>query len=216
MSEAQRKFRYGSWFYDYEEFDERIKDAKYIQPLEDADFSSSTFCSDYFVSSSDVEALKTYCANAGKNDENVYLLRFAYSDCYTENVWFDLTAPVIKAKYNIPGSTATSETEILLIQEDVYLDFDIIQLGFSDDGENVTTIAVTSSPVDVFTGIVGLPGVGRGDDVDFKDLLQKIVAVFLIVVFVGVVIWIIGLFGELGQASTNRQILRELRRRNRK
>ena len=71
-------------------------------------------------------------------------------------------------------------------EENVFLNFDIMTLGFYD-GYNYTVIPVVSSPVDIISDIVGpaLPGNGWGlmDYIYFA--LMVIVAVLIFVVLYG-------------------------------
>ena len=190
--------------------DEKVENAKFIQPVTLSSFVVDDFSTEYLVAEEDVEDLHAYVSDASEDNKNTYLLRFAYTDNYFvrggEGSGYRLT--------NI--SSGEVYDDIWFVEEDVYLKFDFLKLDFSDDGQDVTTFGVVMAPIDIFPSLGGIATGGGGDDVDFKELLQKIVAVILIVVFLGVVIWLIGLFGELGQASTNRQILRELRRRKKK
>lgn len=202
-------FNFGILFGKYD-LDETVKDAKFIQPVSSASFLSSDFSSEYLVAEKDKSALITYVVDAESRKENVYLLRFAYADNYFVRDGEDSGYRLFNA------STGTVYDNIWLVEQDVYLKFDVLKLEFSDDGKEVTTFGVVSAPIDIFPSLGGI-ATGGGNDVD-PDLswLHKLAAVLLIGALGFSVIWVIGLFGQLGEASTNRQILRELKRRKRK
>lgn len=197
----QKLLRFGS-------FGTTAQDVPYIEQVSWIDTQASDFSDTFFVSESDVEDLQKFCKDASVNAENVYLLRYAkadnyaYADLYHENC--------VDCK-----GDSSCDSKLYMLQGNAYLNFDIIKLSFGDEPKDLTVFGVVASPTDGF-----FPGEvwdsGTKEDKDPWAWLKKLVAVALIVVLVGVVIWLIGLFGELGQASTNRQILRELRRRKKK
>ena len=206
-------------FYDKDMLDETITNAKYIQPVTSADFVVADFSKEFLVSENDIVSLAKYCQNAEKNSENVYLLRFATSDCYTQDVlqlypFWKLSVDDLKAWYNDSTGKRVSTKALTFIEEDVYLDFDIISLGFSDDGEDVTTIGVVMSPVDIFPN---LEGIQTGPDpipVPDDDTWKKLLAIILLAVGALGIARLIGKLGEIGQAKTNREIRKYLKNQN--
>lgn len=176
----------------------------YIQPIKLSDVTSEDFSETFYVDESDVAELKDYCLSESLLGNNVYVLRYALSDDYrVTDLIFDEGDDV---------HLDMSET-IYAVQEKAYLDFDMIKLTFGDDVENLTVFGVVSSPTDGFAGIV-IPEPNK--DVDWLAVLKKIIAVVFIGLLAFLFVWVVGLFGQLGEASTNRQILRELKRRKRK
>lgn len=121
-----------------ENYDNTIQDMKYIEQVKYTDFPSTpeNASSKYLVSVNDITAFRDYCSDAARNSENVYLLRYAISDDYH---------CLEMEKSNLDGN-------IMLVQENVYLDFDIITLSFEKNG-NITVIPVASDPSDGFTDI---------------------------------------------------------------
>ena len=217
----QGVFNYGL-FYDKDKHDETIANAKFIQPVSSADFVADDFSKQFLVSKNDVVSLARYCQEAERNNENVYLLRFATSDCYTQNV-MKLNAfgkqPVnnLKAWYNDPSGKRVSTTDLAFIEEDVYLDFDIITLGFSDDGKDITTLGVVMSPTDI---IPELDGIQTGGDApptvdDWKDMARKIAGIAMIVAVALLIIWFVGKLGKVEELRTNREIRKHLKDQNR-
>lgn len=106
-------------------------------------------------------------AKAKLTGDQVVLFRFALRDYYS--------AP---ARY-VDGETysaMTSKANCALSYGTAFLDFDIIKLTFSDDGESYT-FDVKADPIDFVPGGANpnTPGGGIGDAAD--DLLSKILAV---------------------------------------
>lgn len=199
-------------FYKSAEHDETLENVKYIQPVTMSSFLVDDFSKEYLVAEEEVETLHSYVSNAWKNEENTYLLRFAHTDNYHV-----VGGSNYRLAYDDPFSNEVAYSDVWLVEEDVYLQFDIIKLDFSDDGKEITTFGVAATSINIFPA----PGAIQTENDDLNldsDLtwLYKLAAVLLIGVLGFSVIWVIGLFGQLGEASTNRQILRELRRRNRK
>ena len=206
-------------FYDKDMHDETITNAKYIQPVTSADFVVADFSKEFLVSENDIVSLAKYCQNAEKNSENVYLLRFATSDCYTQDVlqlypFWKLSVDNLKAWYNDSTGKRVSTKALTFIEEDVYLDFDIISLGFSDDGEDVTTIGVVMSPVDIFPNLEGIQTSPDPIPVPDDDTWKKLLAIILLAVGALGIARLVGKLGEIGQAKTNREIRKYLKNQN--
>ena len=132
----------GQWHYlfDIDEYDNSLVNVPFIEEIKDTSFSlsTSTTSENLYISSDDVSDLKKYFTNAKANGERTYLLRYAYSDDY----------------YSL-GLTTAGELvgcDVLLAQENVYLDFDIITLSFRDK-DVITVVPVVADPIDGFTGI---------------------------------------------------------------
>ncbi len=149
--------------------------AKMIESIDSSDFGSSNFCEDYLVSEMDVDDLKDYVSKASAKGENTYLFRFAFDNDYY----------AAEGELSTISATSGDVKETIFINgvvTPVYLDFDIIELGFSDDGVNVTTFGVASSPIDV------VPDLSTSDDNNDTDDLPKFDWTwlkFLIAAFVG-------------------------------
>lgn len=132
----------GQWHYifDIDEYDNSLVNVPFIEEVKDTSFSLSTFATseNLYISSDDVSDLKKYFTNAKANGERTYLLRYAYSDDY----------------YSLGLATAgeLAGCDVLLAQENVYLDFDIITLSFRDK-DVITVVPVVADPTDGFTGI---------------------------------------------------------------
>lgn len=199
-------------FYNSAAHDETLEDVKYIQPVTTSSFLVDDFSKEYLVAEEEVETLHSYVSNAWKNGENTYLLRFAHTDNYHV-----VGGSGYRLAYDDPFSNEVAYSDVWLVEEDVYLQFDIFKLDFSDDGKEITTFGVAAASINIFPAPGGIQTGKDQLDLD-SDLswLYKLAAVLLIGALGFSVIWVIGLFGQLGEASTNRQILRELRRRNRK
>jgi len=194
-------------FYDKTAHDDKVKNAKYIEPITSAICSSSSFSSSYFVAEKDVTAVKSYVSQAEANGENAYLLRFAYTDNYK------MLGGSNDYKYRLVDRQTEDTYEVVFIEQDVYLDFNIITLGFSDTGEDVTTFGVSMASIDIFPSIEGVQTTPDPFPIrDVTDPIKKIFAIVLVVVLCFAAIWLVRLFNQWEEARTNRAILREMRR----
>ena len=172
-----------------DDFDEVLTD---VSPIVIIDSSNS----EYYLSGSneeiaekmliaveDVPAFKQYVQTSITNNETVVLFRFANTEYYSEIGFVaKYSGHSVHASYTYKPYENTTFT----VEENVFLNFDIMTLGFYD-GYNYTVIPVVSSPVDIISDIVGpaLPGNGWGlmDYIYFA--LMVIVAVLIFVVLYG-------------------------------
>ncbi|MDE6201546.1 MAG: hypothetical protein K2M47_06705 [Clostridiales bacterium] len=166
--------------------------------------TNSEIANELCINARDVDSLKAEYAKAELLDETVVLFRFsttkyfackgAYSSCKKADI-----------------NSGTSDGEILIndcyyrwkdsnwnceiVQETVYLDFDIISLTYTNDDVE-TVIPVVSSPIDIFGGLD--PSLddprenGNGD-----NLLLKILQAILIILVVILLVWILAATGLL-------------------
>ena len=134
------------------------------------------------IAEEDVSAFTTYCSKSIANGESVVLFRFACTEYEATNVVVGkYTEHTLHMSIGSPDQDTTFTAE-----ENVFLNFDIMTLGFYD-GYNYTVIPVVSSPVDIISDIVGpaLPGNGWGIMDYIYFALMVIVAVLILVVLYG-------------------------------
>lgn len=210
------------WFYNDDNYDGSFDDVPYIQSLSNADFEDEDFLQNYLVSSADLSEVKTYVESAERNDENTYILHFAIEDDYSMNVvpkFVNLIntnsyetyrfSPNVRAKY-VNGDDFVFSEDVIFIQTDLYLDFDIISLGFSDDGKDITTFGVVMSPVDVFPDLEGI----QIDKAPFPEIPKPdfglILSVILVVALVLLVIFIIDRYDKYEQTDSLNKIQKHL------
>ena len=128
------------YIFESEKYDNTIENAKYIEEVTNEKLSGNeTEISNLLlVSNADVSGLKSFYNDAENNNEVVYLLRYGLSDSY----------------YNLmlSGNVNNKSCSVFFVQQDVYLDFDIIQFTFGNE-ENITVIPVVSTPTDGFTDV---------------------------------------------------------------
>lgn len=155
--------------------------------------------SEYYIDESCYEDFKAYY-DANSQDGAVYVFHFAQSDFYSVEA------------YNL-NNDATGffdpyemDSNARLMQETVYLDFDIIDISLKSEAGAVTVLGVVSDPIDVIAN--GTPALettsdgGLGDW--FAQLMQAIAAIIgallvvaIIVIFWGPISTILGLLGNL-------------------
>lgn len=156
----------------------------------------------FFIAEDDVDHFTTFVKSATVEDKIVVLLRFDESEVYRqqlavyEYLYPDSTDEVEKAYVKfLPIQYA--EGSAILVQEDVYLDFDIIALGFKQNGA-ITYKAVANNPMDIFPDIVVpddwqrpiFSGSGNMDKDDWSHLIKILVAIIFFVLLVAVVIYL--------------------------
>ena len=117
---------------------------KAIYAVKDSDMSGNAeqVSKRLFINEADYsEFLSFYNANKGKN--TVYLFRYQVSDYVAQE------ATLLKENTSIFGDSFKSvDTNAYFFQQTVNLDFDIIDVTFSN-GERETIIPVVSSPIDI-------------------------------------------------------------------
>ena len=179
-----------------DDYDNSLDNVKYIQKVTSSDISSNdrTASDALLVSYNDVAHLRNTVTTASRNDEVVYLLRYAASDDF----------------YYLPLSTGLLDTydNVAMVQETVYLDFDIIELSFKDSDNKVTVIPVSTDPTDGFTGIENptppdttvstvikdlvLWGTGIDNTKDSSGWLTKLMGVVLVGVGIYLIVKVFG------------------------
>ena len=180
----QRFWKYGlDIALNIENYDEAIQNAKYIEQVKYTDIPSTpeVASSKYLVSVNDITAFRDYCSDAARNDENVYLLRYAKSD-----------------DYYCLNMTSSLDGNIMLVQENVYLDFDIISLSFEKDGK-ITVIPVVSDLTDGFTGIENVTPLPPDEAISeyfqnlknwWQDSAPKLVGLLILIVSIILLGWL--------------------------
>lgn len=116
--------------------------------------SVSAFCDAYYVAESDYDDLYDYVEAAESNDETVFLFRYYQSEYFSaelsegmwETGWYfetvgGISTPVYGRHY------VREDTNAYLAQMWVQLDFDVIDVTFTNGGADVV-IPVVSSPID--------------------------------------------------------------------
>ena len=96
----------------------------------------------------DVPAFKQYVQTSITNNETVVLFRFANTEYYSN------TMEVFEYNEHVFHTASTHDDIAFTAEENVFLNFDIMTLGFYD-GFEYTVIPVVSSPIDIVSDIVG-------------------------------------------------------------
>lgn len=162
-----------------------------ISPETDLQGTDVEIAERLYVSAGDVQDLKDYC-NAPENaDSTVYLFRYQTSDYISQEATC--------LEWN-GRSWVNQDTNAYFFQETVNLDFDIIDVTFSN-GEKDTVIPVAMKPIDIVPAAT--PPVNTESDKD-DDLLRLILMVLGLIVLLVIlmpilpyiakaVVWVISL-----------------------
>ena len=146
--------------------------------LEEADFSSK-----YFVDDEDVTDVIKFAQESYEKGELPYLLRFALNDYYACEARFDYVEDSSIQDISSPDG--------YVAQEMVYLDFDILSLGFSrDKGYTKTVVGVVATSIDIINGLTAPEGL-----YEEQEWWQKIM---MVLALIAVVVILIFFFGPLG------------------
>lgn len=125
------------WNYEYEDLQALYE----VQP-EDITGNAETDCKKLYIAESDYSEFKAFYDSAVSNDEAVFLLRYQQTDYEAmEGEIYDRNSEDEHDWYEIDGFNS------YIFQETVNLDFDIIQLSYSD-GSKTTVMPVVSDPID--------------------------------------------------------------------
>lgn len=170
-----------------DDFDEVLTD---VSPIVLIDSSNN----DYYLSGSnkeiadkmliaeeDVVNFKQYVSTSVKNDETVVLFRFANTEYYSN------------VAHGYSPEDGWVEDIAFTAEENVFLNFDIMTLGFYD-GSQMNIIPVVSSPIDIISDVVGpkLPDLLPWGDPEWGLMdyiyfaLMVVVAVLVFVVLYGI------------------------------
>lgn len=103
------------------------------------------------------------------------LFRFATSEYYVAEAIFDNT----DAYYTGEGSKKIGEVDGYVAQESVFLDFDVIAMGFktADGGNKMSIIPVVAAPIDVISGLIAPEDI----PVEQQEWWQKLISLVLLV-----------------------------------
>ena len=140
-----------------DDFDEVLTD---VSPIVLIDSSNS----EYYLSGSneeiadrmliaeeDVPSFKQYVQTSISNDGTVVLFRFANTEYYSE---IGFVAKYSGHSVHAFYSYTPYENTTFTVEENVFLNFDIMTLGFYN-GEKMSIIPVVSSPIDIISDVVG-------------------------------------------------------------
>ena len=191
---------YGFWDTLFGNFttDDDYKNVSPILELEEEFFASDSASSELLIRNEDVQTVKNYVVDAKESDKTTFLFRFATSAYYC--------APL--SIYNqtswIPNFN-WSEAQAYRAKQSVFLDFDIIQLTFSDEGK-LTVVPVVSDPIDIVNPVN--PPKDLGNDT-LNQILQAIGAwgtLILLIVVALVLLYVAGKLLELFKSIPNKII----------
>lgn len=177
----------GKWGYalNKEDYDNGVEDVLALKRITSSDFvdtdkkDNKAVNDNLLVSSDDIGYLIDFQNEQSDKGENTYLLHYDWTDDY----------------YSTELAGKNLDGKFLLVEQNVYIDFDIISLDFKK-GEKITTIAVVSDPTDGFTGIQNTtPNHNLGDNLkeaiddlfdgskrDYKSLIMGLVMGLVVII----------------------------------
>lgn len=176
-----------------DDFDEVLTD---VSPIVLIDSSNSEYylsgrneeiAEKMLIAVEDVPAFKQYVQTSIINNETVVLFRFANTEYYSN------TMEVFEYNEHVFHTASTHDDIAFTAEENVFLNFDIMTLGFYD-GSQMNIIPVVSSPIDIISDVVGpkLPDLLPWGDPEWGLMdyiyfaLMVVVAVLVFVVLYGI------------------------------
>ncbi len=177
----------------------------YIQPVLKYDVQSDSFCEDFLVNDIYKDEILEACKN--ENGDRVYLLHYAVSDQYF-------------SKNSFVGGAENGEflgasgDKCFSVEQNVYLDFDIIQLTFGNDPKALKTIAVVSSPSDGFADVYSPPTNNDNNKPDFMKWIKLALFFVLIALIILGVSKIVSFINAGSEASAYREMRKYYRSKN--
>ena len=158
-----------------------------IHQVTDEDFLSNEemTCDRLYISVSDYADFKQfYDENKGEN--NIYLLRFAVTDYVSaEASEYKYQKALIGDNYGLNEV----DTNAYFFKQNVFLDFDIIDVTFCDDGR-LTVVPVVMSPIDIVPEITPPPLVTEDPDgkgLSLLEIILLVIGVVLLLILFGIV-----------------------------
>ena len=134
--------------------------------------SSSDFAKKYYVNEIDAPDIIKSAKQAYSKENRPVLLRFAVTDYYASSARFD---------YAEEDRFDLSEQDGYVAQETVFLEFDVISLGFqSEDGYTETVFGIVAEPIDIINGLT--PPDGLVEDEDWWQKLFMLLIIILLFV----------------------------------
>lgn len=108
--------------------------------------SAEAFSAKYYVNKEDAEDVIDFAKESYRKNEIPYLLRFAKTDYYSSPARFVNVDNISEEMFGTYDGYVAQET--------VFLDFDVISLGFmSADGYTETLVGVVAEPIDIINGL---------------------------------------------------------------
>ncbi len=153
--------------------------------------SAAQLESEYYIDESCYDDFKAYY-DANSQDGAVYVFHFAQSDFYSvEACNLNNDATGFFDPYEMDSNAR-------LMQETVYLDFDIIDISLKSEASAVTVLGVVSDPIDVIPN--GTPALDTTSDKlaawlkDFlqalRDSLNSVLAVVLLIIGIALIVFL--------------------------
>ena len=136
------KFWSGLWGYDTSE---EFKNVQPIYAVTDKDMlqTDSNLSKNLLINEDDIEDFRYYYSKATLENKTVFLFRFAVTDYHAED------AIIYKIENN---NLSRIRNQASVVEETVFLSFDIIQLTFNKEGI-YTVIPVVSNPINIISDL---------------------------------------------------------------
>lgn len=147
-----------------------------IQTISEADLilSPEEFSKKYYVDINDAELFLENATAAYDNDKVPVLLRHAVTEYES---W--------KARFDSISNTWMSDVDGYVAQQTVFLDFDVISLGFKDkDGFNDVVIGVVANPIDIINDITPPENMKIEEQTWWQKLMAALLLIIIIVVLI--------------------------------
>ncbi len=158
------------WGLKGEDIGKDFDDIKAIEPISDSvlEFTDDVISKELLISKNDVSTFRKSLKDAKANNETVYVFRYMVSDYVSQEA-------TLLEKTSILGVNSLKEIDsnAYFFQETINLNFDIIDVGFGDEGNEVI-VPVVANPTDNVGE--GTPPINTTPDFSYRSWLEKIQA----------------------------------------
>ena len=165
---------------------------KAIQEVKQSDLTGdkTAVCDSLFVDYGDYDNFKTFCDNSATQNKTVYLFRYYVSEYYSAECT-EFKMPKRDLMSTSYGKADKLDTNAYIAKTAVQLDFDIIDVTFTNGGVD-TVIPVVSSPIDIVPSVTPPLETTRDKIISwFKIVLIAVALIILCIILAPVLPYII-------------------------
>lgn len=149
--------------------------------------SPEVFSEKYYVNLQDVSEILAESRRAYSKGEHPVLLRFAVTDYYSSEAFFDYAGD---DDLNMVSRYGDIYGNGYVAQETCFLDFDVLSLTFQNaEGYNEVAIGVVAVPIDIINGLTPPQSL-----VEDEEWWQKLVALIMLVIILLILFFVIDKF----------------------
>ena len=153
----------------------------------DIEIPVNDFSDKYYVSKADAASIQSYAKESYSKNETPIILRFAVTDYYSSEAYFDDASD---GKFPFYDKVfGTIEGNGYIAQETMFLDFNVIELEFKDENGVIRSVGAVAEPIDIINGLTPPDSL-----VEDEEWYQKLIALILVIIVLMVVYFLINTY----------------------